>query len=303
MQYTSKIALLAIALFGSSAFAVPLAGEAEYDVDAREVDDDLSAREFYDMYLEARDDPSLDAREIESLDLEAREYLEYLEAREAASVTPPQTPLSPKSAHVETHEHSHVASHAGSTHEHVYLTLHQKSVNRAKKAAAKKFKDVNVYHQALIDKDDKLHRYAVLKYLSKSKNLKKAVANKSSPYHKTALRVLHRHKAKVYLADKKNFRKALRHRRNRYHKDAVKKYFTQGDHFEYALTHKRAHFHKAAVHEYLLDTKTRKQVLSDKTNPMYKQAVKLQKKINKHQKHIKLSGPHAANSTTDAHKA
>ena len=87
MQYTSKIALLAIALFGTSALAAPFAGEAEYDVEAREVDNnDLSAREFYDMYLEARADPTLDARDLEAMDFEAREYLDYLEAREAATV-------------------------------------------------------------------------------------------------------------------------------------------------------------------------------------------------------------------------
>ena len=40
---------------------------------------------IYDAYIEARSDPSLDARDLESLDLEAREYLEYLEAREAAT--------------------------------------------------------------------------------------------------------------------------------------------------------------------------------------------------------------------------
>ena len=40
---------------------------------------------IYDAYMEARSDPSLDARDLESLDLEAREYLEYLEAREAAT--------------------------------------------------------------------------------------------------------------------------------------------------------------------------------------------------------------------------
>jgi hypothetical protein len=302
MPYTSKVALLAIALFGSSALAVPFAAEAEYDVEAREVDNDLSAREFYEMYLEARADPSLDARDLESLDFEAREYLDDLEAREPASATPPQTPLtpltplSPKSAHVETHEHSQT-SHAGSKHEHIYLTKHQKAVRHAKKVAAKKFKDLTFYHTALTDKENKFHRFAVLKYLSKSKNLKKALANTSSPYHKTALRVLHRHKAKVYLANKKNFKKALSHRRNTYHKDAVKKYLSHGDHYEYALTHRRARYHKAAVHEYLLDTQTRKHVLSDKTNQFYKQAVKLQKKINKH---IKLSGSHAANST---HKA
>ena len=81
MQYTSKIALLAVALFGTSALAVPIVG---VDVEAREINDDLSAREFYDMYLEARADPSLDARDLESLDFEAREYLDYLEARDAA---------------------------------------------------------------------------------------------------------------------------------------------------------------------------------------------------------------------------
>ena len=76
MQYNSKIALLAVALFGTSALAVPFSNGAEYDVEAREIDNDLSAREFHDMYLEARADPSL----------EAREYLEYLEAREATTV-------------------------------------------------------------------------------------------------------------------------------------------------------------------------------------------------------------------------
>jgi hypothetical protein len=87
MQYTSKIALLAVALFGTSALAVPLAGEAGYDVEAREVDNDLEAREFYEMYLEARADPSLDARDLESMDLEAREYLEYLEERAIVCLT------------------------------------------------------------------------------------------------------------------------------------------------------------------------------------------------------------------------
>jgi hypothetical protein len=309
MQYTSKIALLAVALFGTSALAAPFAGEAEYDVEAREVDNDLSAREFYDMYLEARADPSLDARDLESMDFEAREYLDYLEAREAATATPmtpqtPQTPLSPKSSRLETQEHSRVATHSESKHELVHLSQHQKSVRRAKKVAAKKFKDVEFYHHALLDKENQFHKFAVLKYLNKPKNLKKALANTNSPYHKAAKRVLHRHKAKVYLADKKNFKKALTHKRSRYHKDAVKMYLSQGDHYEFALTHKRARYHKAAVHEYLLDTNTRKQVLSDKTNAFYKQAVKLQKKINKRHEHIKLSdGSHSGNSTTAAHKA
>ena len=45
---------------------------------------------IYDAYMEARSDPSLDARDLESLDLEAREYLEYLEAREAATCHEPK---------------------------------------------------------------------------------------------------------------------------------------------------------------------------------------------------------------------
>lgn len=73
MQYTSKIALLAVALLGTSAFALPFAPEAEYNVEAREVDNVLSAREFYDMYLQARAD---------SLEFDARDYLDYLEARD-----------------------------------------------------------------------------------------------------------------------------------------------------------------------------------------------------------------------------
>ena len=79
MKYTAKVALLAVALFGTSALATPFAGEAEYEVEAREVDNDLAVRELFD-------DASLDARDVESLDLDAREYLEYLEARASATV-------------------------------------------------------------------------------------------------------------------------------------------------------------------------------------------------------------------------
>ena len=85
MQYTSKFALLVAIVFGASAFAAPVA--AEYDIEAREVDSELTAREFYDMYLEARADPSIDARSLDAMDLEAREYLEYLEARESTVVS------------------------------------------------------------------------------------------------------------------------------------------------------------------------------------------------------------------------
>jgi hypothetical protein len=48
-----------------------------------------SAREFYDIYLEARADPTLDARDlqVETLNFEARDYLDYIEAREADTVS------------------------------------------------------------------------------------------------------------------------------------------------------------------------------------------------------------------------
>ena len=73
MQYFSKVALLVVALFGTSVLALPLAPG--YDLEAREFNNDLSSREFYGMYLEARDNPTLDARDLESLDLEARELI------------------------------------------------------------------------------------------------------------------------------------------------------------------------------------------------------------------------------------
>jgi len=316
MQYTSKIALLAVALFGTSALAAPFASDAGYDVEAREVENNLSAREFYEMYLEARADPSLDARDVESLDLEAREYLEYLEAREAATTAtePPQTPspqtpssqtpLSPKSSHHETNVHSHgdrETSHSESKQENVtHLSPHQQAVRQAKTLAAKEFEDPKLYRAALADKDNELHRFAVKKYLtSKPKHLEDALEKTNSPYHKAAKRIVHQRKAKAYLEDPKHFNKALKHKHNKFHKDAVKLYLQQGDHFEHALSNKKSRFHKAAVREYLLDAKTRKSVLSDTTSPFYKQAKKLQKKINKHQNHIKLSGDSLpSNSTT-----
>jgi hypothetical protein len=322
MQYTSKIALLAVALFGTSALAAPFAAEAEfYDVEAREVDNDLSARELFELYLEARANPSLDARDLESLDLEAREYLEYLEARAAATTTTatttpeppqtPQTPLSPQSKEPQSKEHtlssngnpdpSRTESKQPSD---LYVTPHQKSVRLAKQAAAKEFEDPKVYQAALADKTDPNHRYAVSRYLTKPDNMKTALANNDSPYHKAAKRILRQNKAKAYLEDKRNLKKALKSKHHKYHKDAVKMYFSHGDHFETALANKKSPFHKAAVKEYLLDTDTRKSVLADPSSPYYKQAKKLEKKISKHQSHVKVSSSSApANSTSTPNAA
>ena len=75
MQNTSKFALLAVALLGTSALALPIAREAEY-VEAREVNNDLYSREFCEKFLEARADPTLDARELEVLELENPHHME-----------------------------------------------------------------------------------------------------------------------------------------------------------------------------------------------------------------------------------
>lgn len=309
MQYTSKIALLAVALFGTSALAAPYAGDVEYDIEAREVDNDLAAREFYDVYMEARSNPSLDARDLEYMDLEAREYLDYLKAREVAAqaaevhaAEPPQTPSSetpPQSPLPESHVESKEQGSAGpgsSEHEHLFLTKHQKHERHLRKLAAEKFQDPDVYHHALLDKEDKLHHFAVVRYLKKPKHLKKALADLESPYHKAAKRIVHKHKAKAYLAEKANFKKALKDKSNKFHKDAVRRYLKHGDHFKVALSDEKAPFHKAAVHEYLLDKKTRKAVLADKTSPYYKAAVKLQKKISKRRAESSSGSSSAAGS-------
>ncbi|KAF8801865.1 hypothetical protein BYT27DRAFT_6778804 [Phlegmacium glaucopus] len=87
MQFTTKFAFLAAAVTG--ALAVPLAPRnVEYEIDTREVAD-LSAREFYEMYLQTRADSALDARALGAMDLEAREYLEKRPS------TPLQLPLPP----------------------------------------------------------------------------------------------------------------------------------------------------------------------------------------------------------------
>ena len=79
MQYTIKVALLAVTLYGTSAPALPLGKgykkkDNTNDIQRRELDNDLSYRELNEMDLEARINPSL----------EAREYFDYLEARDGA---------------------------------------------------------------------------------------------------------------------------------------------------------------------------------------------------------------------------
>jgi hypothetical protein len=284
MQYTSKLAILAVAFFSTSALAAPYASfDGESELEVREADNDLSAREFFDAYLEAREDPSLDARDLEALDLEAREYLEYLEMRAAAtSAGDHSTPNSP------SHPGSTPQTPMSATHsdeQHPHFALLKQDRDSASKAAAKKFKNLSFFNKALANKDSRYHRYAVATYLHDPANLKKALADTHSLYHKDAKRVEHRQKAKTYFAKSKNYKKALKFKHNKFHKDAVRKYLSDPDAFENALTHKRAHFHKEAVHKYLLDSRVRKAAIADKNNRFHKAAGKLQKKLDSRKKH------------------
>jgi len=301
MQYTSKLAILAVALFSTSALAAPFASF-ESELEVREADNELSARELFDAYLEARENPSLDARDLEALDLEAREYLEYLEMREAAttstadhsvpnsptpsgssgSQTPPQTPMS--------------ATSAQGDDQHPHFDLIQKHRASKSKAATKKFKNLAFYNKALANEDSSYHRLAVAQYLSDSNNFKEALADKHSHFHKAAQHMDHRQKAKVYLAVAKQYKKALKSKHSKYHKDAVKEYLSNPAAFEEALSGKHA-FHKEAVHQYLRDSTVRKSAIADTSSPFHKAAVKMQKKLDAKKHGKKHSSSSTATST------
>lgn len=290
MQYTSKLAMLAVALFSSSVVAFPLAMDTELEV--READNELSAREVFDAYLEARADPSLNARDLNALELDTRAYLEYLEAREAATPTEhstansathsdtPQTPQTPMSAD---------SSSKSSEHGH-HLARVQKDHATAKKAASEAFQDPTSYKNALADKGNQYHKFAVRKYLNDSSNMKEALADKTNMYHKDAVHIRRQQKATVYLSHEKNYMRALRSKTDKFHKEAVKQYLSADpERFERALMNKHARFHQNAMHMYLIDSNVRKDAIADEHSPFHRAAVKMQKKID----HKKLHGKHS----------
>jgi len=297
MQYTAKVAILAVALFGTSALAAPIGSNAENNVEAREVDNDLSAREFY---LEARADPSVDARDLDSVDLEAREYLEHLEARDAAIA-----PASPPQKSIETSLVSYnITTIINKVYETVdieeiipqplqhedpkhFHTPHQLAVHAAGEAADLKFQVYEVYQQALKNKNDKLHKFAVVRHLlDDAAAYKKALANKKDQFHKAAMRIDHHSKALKYLDTPENLKKALNDKKDEYHKAAVKKYFSLGDNFKNALNNAYCRFHNAAVLEYLRLKEARQRVLKegDKKSEYYKIARKMQDKFDERRK-------------------
>lgn len=276
MQYTSKFALLAALVFGASALAVPLVPRSlDYEIEARELETDLSAREFYHMYLEARANPSLDARDVYTMDLEAREYLEYLEAREAANVSlirrcsccflnsfclqaaaseTPALPSSKSSKAVDettsTESHPHESLEHEAHHEHEGHHLRTAAYREKKaKALARLEASPRLYQAALEDKSDPLHHLAVKKYLlSHPSIMKEALADKSNVYHHAAKRIaIHRKKAKKYLSVKSQYEKALKHKSNEYHNAAVRKYLSEPEHMQEALRNEDSKYHKIAL--------------------------------------------------------
>jgi len=289
--------MLAVALFSSSVVAFPFPMDTELEV--READVELSAREVFDAYLEARADPTLNPRDLNTLELDTRAYLEYLEARQAATSTAPnsathsdtpQTPQTPLAAD---------SSSKSSEHGH-YLARVQTDRAAAKKAASQEFQDPTSYKNALADKGDKYHKFAVRKYLNDPSTMKEALADKSSLYHKDAVHIRRQQKATVYLSHEKNYKRALRSKTDKFHKEAVKQYLSADpERFERALMDKHAKFHKDAMHMYLLDSNVRKEAIVDERSPFHSAAVKMQRKID----HRKLHGKHStgASDNTPSH--
>lgn len=301
MQYTSKLAILAVALFGSSVLALPVAVDTQLKV--REAINELSAREVFDAYLEARADPSINARDLEYLELEVREHL-----RAAATSTEPSTSTS-SSTHLGVPQtsqtpmsHAHSSNHSSNSPANDFghnLAKIQEDRAALKTLASQKLEDASVYKKALADKDDQFHKFAVKKYLSDPSNMKEALATKSSAYHKTALRITHQQKAKVYLGQRKNYIKALKSTHNKYHKDAVIQYLSEPGSFQLALSGKHAHFHREAVRQYLQDDDVRKGAIADEQSTFHKAAVKMQKKID-HKKHGKSDSTTASHTSTSS---
>ena len=161
------------------------------------------------------------------------------------------------------------------------LTEFQKKVLIAKKKADARFKDENYYKQVLNDKTNKDYHFAVLKHLSDPDNLKKALKDKKGEHYAAAKRIKAIKESKAYLSKKKNYKKALNSDKNKHHAAAVRTYFSKGDNYKKALNNKSSRFHDKAVEAYLLDSKTRAKVLADKNHEYYRQAKKMQRKINK----------------------
>ena len=312
MQFTTKFAFLAAAVAG--ALAAPLvARDIEYELDARDVED-LSAREFYDMYLEVRADPTLDARTVEAMDLEAREYLAYLEAREAATVSlspwslttlqlsslrlqavakkpleaaapAPATPTI-KAKPTATTPTDETAHHRSRVADSASTMAHPGShiLFKPSKAQKTELKDPKALEVALNDPKSKLHnaasyihrkKLAVQDLKQNPEHMQKALSDKTSRFHRLAVN--------TYFADKTKLAAALKDKKDPHHKDAerfehrqkAKTYFKTKGNFKKALSQKKNKFHKQAVRQYLNNTEHFKKAFTNKKSKLHKAAVRI----------------------------
>lgn len=308
MQFTTKFAFLAAAVTG--ALAVPLAPRnVEYEIDTREVAD-LSAREFYEMYLQTRADSALDARALGAMDLEAREYLEYLEARDAAAA-PEQKPLgnAPPPANTPDHTGAPAETNPKADAVHPAAGASEKGAAGPKPAhelldpTHKLAKDPSHPDQflfkptpkekaalatpeaiaaALADPKSPLHSAATyLHYkeeattsLKESPELfKAALADKTNNLHRLAL--------KMEFTDKAKLTAALEDKTSPLHKEAkvfahhqeATKYFENPADYAKALSHKKNKYHKEAVRRYLNNREHFEEALHNKKSKYHKRAV------------------------------
>jgi len=308
MQYSTKFALLAAAVFGATAFAAPLAPRnVDYDLEAREVELDagLTAREFYEMYLEARSNPELDARSVDAMDLEAREYLEYLEARDATTQKPLATPSSPAPSATEhaapagshtpevptPEAHKEEASHPKSR-----VALDQSQPEHGSKPESKEHeskpedgKDSTKPHSHLHLKPTKEQKEKVADPATRQE----ALHDKSNPLHHAAVYEHKKEIAKTKLKeDPKLLHAALEDKDNKLHKLAVKTTLSDPAKLKAALASKSNPLHKAAkrlekhrkVKKFLSDKHHYEKALKDKHSKYHKAAV--HKYLSK-EKHLK----------------
>jgi len=293
MQYTAKVALLAVALFGTSVLAVPFGSNAEYDLEAREVDNDLSAREFFDMYLEARANPSLSARDVESMDLEAREYLEYLEARDAAKLTPPspqagpEVPLAPappseppaastSSASEVVSEKNQVVSEKNQTSVGVETSSDTSNSDTSKRHHHKHHHHKHHHHFETPHQEAirAAKEAALLELKSDPKLFQTVLMNPDDKLHKFAVE-------EYLLRDRKAYHEALTNEGSPFHKVAkhirhrrtAMRYLRSRKHFKYALRHKHAKYHKDAVRKYFRKERHFLDALRNRKSRLHQEAV------------------------------
>lgn len=283
MQYTTKLALLAVAFGATTALAGPLTARSLDDqLKVPELDADLSSREFHG--LEARAYPQLDARSIGIVDWAHKHVLTKWAKH-----------------HQQEGDCEHVLFHLKATKEQEKILrdpiafeqaladdenpLHKVAEHILEVAlAGAQFREFPpLLPLALFDKYHPLHSIAVQLELAKSAKFLEALINKSNPLHRAAKGLQNHLKVEVYLSDKKHYKDALHNKDDKHHEDAVLKYLSNEVHFDYALSHKHSEHHKIALRLYFSNPMNFIRVLSEKGSPFHKAAVHF-KHHKKHQR-------------------